>query len=91
MGDVPLGIAMRTWTFATSRSKARAINRRPSSFMQCILVSMRRLRWYPLQFRQSAQPKYLDARSASLGSSQQRNQPTTRVFVLPRYLCGFLV
>ena len=28
-------------------------------------VSTRFLRWYPLQFRQSARPRYLDARSAS--------------------------
>src|SRR6056297_1718539 len=38
----------------------------PNSFTQCIFVSARLRRWYPLHFRQMARPRYFDARSASL-------------------------
>jgi hypothetical protein len=38
----------------------------PKSFMQCIFISARLRRWYPLQFRQIARPRYFDARRASL-------------------------
>ena len=56
---------MRTSTSATCRSKSRAISRWPSSFTKCIFISTRLVRWYPLQFRQSARPRCLDARNAS--------------------------
>lgn len=57
--------AMRIWTSAVCRSKSRAMRRCPSNFIQCILVSTRLRRWYPLQFRQIARPRYFDARRAS--------------------------
>ncbi len=74
----PFRTAMRTCTSATWRWKLRAMRRWPSSFMQCIrcpavicpqntrgFVSTRLRRWYRLQFRQSARPRYFDARTAS--------------------------
>ncbi len=41
------------------------MRRCPSSFTQCIFVSTRLRRWYPLHHRQRARPRYFDARSAS--------------------------
>ena len=35
-------------------------------FTQCIFVSTRLRRWYPLHRRQSARPRYFEARRASL-------------------------
>ncbi len=56
---------MRTWSSATWRSKSRAMSRWPSNFTQCIFVSTRLRRWYPLHRRQSARPRYWEARRAS--------------------------
>jgi len=39
--------------------------RRPRSFTQCIFVSTRLRRWYPLHPSQSARPRYFVARKAS--------------------------
>ena len=55
---------MRIWISATCRSKSRAINDWPSSLIQCILVSTRLRRWYPLQCRHRVWP-----------SPNQPNQP----------------
>ena len=41
------------------------MRRWPSSFAQCIFVSTRLRRRYPLHRRQSARPRYFDARRAS--------------------------
>ena len=57
---------MRIWISATCRSKSRAINDWPSSFIQCILVSTRLRRWYPLQRRHRVRPRYRCALTASL-------------------------
>jgi len=38
----------------------------PSNFIQCILVSTRLLRWYPLQRRHTVRPRYRCAWTASL-------------------------
>ena len=57
---------MRTWISATWRSKSLAINDWPSSFIQCILVLTRLLRWYPLQCRHNVRPRYRYALTASL-------------------------
>ena len=57
---------MRTWISATWRSKSLAINDWPSSFIQCILVSTRLLRWYPVTRRRHARPRYFEDRTASL-------------------------
>jgi hypothetical protein len=57
---------MRIWISATCRSKCRAINDWPSSFIQCILVSTRLRRWYPLQRRHRVRPRYRCALTASL-------------------------
>jgi len=62
----PFRTATRTWNSATCRSKSRAARRWPSSFTQCILVSTRLRRWYPLHRRQMVRPKRRDARRASL-------------------------
>lgn len=51
--------------FGDLLSKPRAMRLCPSSFTQCIFVSARLRRWYPLQFRQMARPRYFDARRAS--------------------------
>lgn len=56
---------MRIWISATWRSKSRAMRLCPSNFKQCILVSTRLRRWYPLNPRQSARPRYRDALIAS--------------------------
>ena len=57
---------MRIWISATCRSKSRAINDWPSSLIQCILVSTRLRRWYPLQRRHRVRPRYRCALTASL-------------------------
>ena len=59
---------MRIWSLATWRSKYLAMSHWPSSLTQCIFVSTQLRRWYPLQFRQMARPRYFDARSASLSA-----------------------
>lgn len=62
----PLSIAARIWISATCLSKSRAEGRWPSSFTQCILVSTRLRRWYPVRCRHNARPRYLVDRTASL-------------------------
>jgi hypothetical protein len=87
-----LRTAARIWTSATRRSKARDISRWPSSFIQCIFVSARLRRWYPLHFRQMARPRYLDARrpispisrsSAGAGSISAPSSTITAATSLP--------
>lgn len=56
---------MRTWISATCRSKSLATSDWPSSFMQCIFVSTRLRRWYPLQRRHKVRPRYCCALTAS--------------------------
>lgn len=53
------------WASATWRSKAGAMRRCLSSFIQRIFVSIRLRRWYPLRFSQSARPRCFAARRAS--------------------------
>ena len=68
---------MRIWISATCRSKSRAINDWPSSLIQCILVSTRLRRWYPLQRRHRVRPRYRCALTASLRAiAPARPSPT---------------
>ena len=77
----PFSTATRSWNSATCRSKSRAMRRCRSSFTQWIQspgkrspgsfsgpahISTRLRRWSPLHRRQSARPRYFDARTASL-------------------------
>ena len=56
-------------------------------FTQCILVSTRLRRWYPLHRRQSARPKYFDARRASLRATA----PAVTVFHGFAFLRGGMI
>jgi len=61
----PFRIAARIWISATCRSKSRAERHWPSNFTQCILVSTRLRRWYPVSCRHNALPRYFEDRTAS--------------------------
>jgi hypothetical protein len=65
MGGVAVQDSDAHLNLSDLRPKSRAMMRWLNSFMQCIFVSTRLLRWYPLQFGQSARPRHFDARSAS--------------------------
>ena len=58
---------MRIWISATCRSKSRTINDWPSSLIQCILVSTRLRRWYPLQRRHRVWPLSREPRRTHQG------------------------
>ena len=60
-----LRTAMRIWISATCLSKSRAMSDWPISFRQCVLVSTRLRRWYPLKRRHKVRPKYRCALTAS--------------------------
>ena len=57
---------MRIWISATCLSKSLAMSDWPSNFIQCIFVSTRLRRWYPLQRRHTVRPRYCCALTASL-------------------------
>ena len=57
---------MRIWISATCLSKSLAMNDWPSNFIQCIFVSTRLRRWYPLQRRHTVRPRYRCALTALL-------------------------
>ena len=58
--------ATRTCNSVTRRSNVRAITRSPSRLKQCILVSTKLRRWWPLHFFQIPRPSLWKARSAAL-------------------------
>ena len=60
-----LRTTMRIWISATCLPKSRAMSDWPISFRQCILVSTRLRRWYPLKRRHKVRPKYRCALTAS--------------------------
>lgn len=79
-----LSTAMRTYIFATCRSKSRAMRLWLMSLIQCILVSKRLLRWYPLNLRQTERPRYREALTASFWAMAPADRGLPRLGVLAR-------